>query len=362
MEYFDENYLQHHGVKGQKWGRRRYQNPDGTLTEAGKKRYNKEMEKLKAEEKQIKAEQKVLSNKKKTQAKIDKLDAKKADLENKRKALKEEQDKMAAEEKAAKGKKDKSKPDNQKVEESVEDKRAKLLKSNDPKELYENRDLLTTAEINERLNRIDTERRLAAVAESTKVTGMQRVDKALKTFKKVDEVYTTLDRSGVGGLVKKKLGIGEKENKEVNINEFYKNINKKSNQEVADMAKRTVNEGIIKKSLDEAAKKKQQEATEANAKKEQAQKAAEAKKQVDDYNERWAKGEFDNYHKKGSDITDAKYDSNADRVERVTGEIVDDVEFDAVRNGQRYVSALLDGPVVRQYADVGRLLLEEAIK
>lgn len=31
--------LYHHGIKGQKWGVRRYQNSDGTLTEAGKKRY-----------------------------------------------------------------------------------------------------------------------------------------------------------------------------------------------------------------------------------------------------------------------------------------------------------------------------------
>lgn len=31
--------LVHWGIKGQKWGVRRYQNPDGSLTEAGKKRY-----------------------------------------------------------------------------------------------------------------------------------------------------------------------------------------------------------------------------------------------------------------------------------------------------------------------------------
>lgn len=30
------NYLMHHGVQGQKWGIRRYQNPDGTLTAEGK--------------------------------------------------------------------------------------------------------------------------------------------------------------------------------------------------------------------------------------------------------------------------------------------------------------------------------------
>ena len=33
--------LYHHGIKGMKWGRRRFQNPDGSLTPAGEKRYGK---------------------------------------------------------------------------------------------------------------------------------------------------------------------------------------------------------------------------------------------------------------------------------------------------------------------------------
>ena len=41
----DHNYLKHHGILGQKWGIRRFQNPDGSLTEEGKKRYGVQTEK-----------------------------------------------------------------------------------------------------------------------------------------------------------------------------------------------------------------------------------------------------------------------------------------------------------------------------
>ena len=40
MDYLEVYELCHHGIKGQKWGVRRYQNEDGTLTNAGKERYN----------------------------------------------------------------------------------------------------------------------------------------------------------------------------------------------------------------------------------------------------------------------------------------------------------------------------------
>lgn len=40
MNDFNELHaLYHHGIKGQKWGIRRFQNEDGTLTDEGKRRY-----------------------------------------------------------------------------------------------------------------------------------------------------------------------------------------------------------------------------------------------------------------------------------------------------------------------------------
>ena len=44
--------LYHHGIKGQKWGVRRYQNEDGRLTSAGKARLNKKTDAQKESERQ----------------------------------------------------------------------------------------------------------------------------------------------------------------------------------------------------------------------------------------------------------------------------------------------------------------------
>ena len=41
-----DDYLKHHGIPGQKWGERRYQNEDGSLTEEGRRRYGRELQRM----------------------------------------------------------------------------------------------------------------------------------------------------------------------------------------------------------------------------------------------------------------------------------------------------------------------------
>lgn len=86
--------LYHSGIKGMKWGIRRYQNKDGSLTPAGIKRYNREVQKLKDREASIKAKEKA----KKYQ---DKLDKKKSELDDREAALKGGSPKKSASKPAA---------------------------------------------------------------------------------------------------------------------------------------------------------------------------------------------------------------------------------------------------------------------
>ena len=78
MNYYaineDGEYLQHYGVKGMKWGVRRYRNYDGTYTQAGLKRFDKSLENytnLKAKKKQYGS--KTLMNSKTTYGRATKL-------------------------------------------------------------------------------------------------------------------------------------------------------------------------------------------------------------------------------------------------------------------------------------------------
>lgn len=223
--------LQHWGIKGQKWGRRRYQNKDGSLTKAGQKRYNKEVEKLKAETAKVKEAEKAAATRKKTQAKLDKLEEKKQALEERKKALKDNPD----------GKKE------DKPEETPEQRRERLLKSTNPKELYEGKDDLSYQEMNERIMRIDLEKKLhdRIPVEPTKEqkTAAEYMDKAKTTinsasalYKSVDDAYTTFANSSIAKLMGLDLPTGKEKPKAFDAKEFLDKVrsNKATAKEIQD--------------------------------------------------------------------------------------------------------------------------------
>ena len=188
MSHIRSNELTHWGIKGMRWGVRRYQNADGSLTPAGKKRYGD--------------------------------------------------------------------PDGDgKPAETPEQTRARVLNSTNAKEIYENRHLLTTNELNERINRIDTEARLASkIVEEPQKSGMQRVDDILKVARKVDEVYKFTNESAIGKQVSKKL-FGDSKIDDTTTKYLKKELSKMNDDELKKSLARMANEkryNELKKELEEA--------------------------------------------------------------------------------------------------------------
>ena len=82
--FYSDEELAHHGILGQKWGVRRYQNKDGSLTAKGKKRYNNDGSLTDSEQKKL--SKSIIKDYKKTnQATTDRISYKDRQVSNLRK-------------------------------------------------------------------------------------------------------------------------------------------------------------------------------------------------------------------------------------------------------------------------------------
>lgn len=150
--------LEHHGIKGMKWGVRRTPAQLGHQPDKKKKKTS------------------ILSNLKKKRQQAKKLKAKKAEKKKKEKAEKEE--------------------------ESEEKTREKVLDSTDPKYIYKHRHLLTTKELQDRLNRIETESRVQKLTVDNKAkNAVRKGEDILKdiaamadSINKVYSVYSSIEK------------------------------------------------------------------------------------------------------------------------------------------------------------------------
>lgn len=183
----ENTVLVHHGIRGMKWGVRRYQNKDGSLTPVGKKKYNAEMAKLKEEAK-------VLKNKQATQAKLDKLDAMKQKVQamkdaEKNEKLESKKIKQAEKDEVKKNKQaEKDELKKAKEKETLDAKKKRVLDSHDPEELYKNKDIFDYNELQAAYLRLNTERNIKNMIPEKVNKGKKFIEIYVNTGKTVKDV------------------------------------------------------------------------------------------------------------------------------------------------------------------------------
>lgn len=204
MEYKTHNTnneLTHWGIKGMKWGIRRYQNDDGSLTAAGKKRYASEMQALKEKERSLK----------KRQAVKDKVET----LNAKRKALSEWEDELD-------GKRSSSKPTHKKTASEMT-----------MEELWER-----TARMQAEANYYNAQKNLATATPKKVSSGQKFVNSLMNDV--VAPAAKNVGKTWLENTLKDKLGLTDKDKKDAkksieDLTKEFKLKTDKKNEELDDI-------------------------------------------------------------------------------------------------------------------------------
>lgn len=265
MAYYYPNDLYHHGIKGQKWGVRRFQNKDGSLTLEGGVRYNG------SDYQPRKSLGERISDYKKAKKRNDALKKARAAKEAKKKEAEAAKAKAEKEEQEAKAK---AEEDAKKAAQRYQDVLNGKIKTKD----------MTNEEIAIRTKRLNDEaylRRLEQEASPTSAAAQM----AKATLKKVWNemiVPTAIDQGKA--MMKDYISKALKEQQKpeaFNLEKALANMPYMSNDQVAALSKRLQNEKNVKNAYNEHIKEVQaaeQAKKDAEAAKVKAEKDAEAAK------------------------------------------------------------------------------------
>lgn len=236
------DYLAHHGIKNQKWGQRRFQNYDGSLTSEGRKRYGV------------------------GESNLSKRERKQAEK---------------AKEKAAKARakaNSKKKVDAQKAAEQKQ-KRMDYLRDH-PEKIYKYRKELTQDDVTEIMQKVKFDRSLQDIRKAEVQRGMKKIDNirqnvenGLKWYQTGKNAYNTIAEvnnalidMGYNKNGKRMLKFGEKDNKALKelesllrtpdgVEQIYKNKDKYSTDDLNKAFKRKQIENLLENQLNENKKK-----------------------------------------------------------------------------------------------------------
>ena len=295
----EKRYNKDYGIRGMRWGVRRFQNSDGTLTAAGKKRYNKELASYRADKKKLAEETRKFERVKKNKEKVEKLLADKQ-------ALIDQKRKLKAEKKAFKsGAKPDAKSD-EPTPEQIEAKKKKVLESRSAKTLYENADLFSNEELTAAYNRLSLENNIKNLAPETVSRGERALDNVIK----------------YGGKVSSILGIASKAKKSLDSMKSSSKDNKGGNEGAKQ------NNG----GNNQSGNKKQSGKSDKEASTNQSQK--EAEKAASDAFDRYTERAFSSMMKNAKAYAKAASAVNVDGVSTST----------AIQLGQAFIAGLLEEP------------------